>query len=126
MSVTAAKGFEAAGVAAGLKSSGGLDLALVVNRGPRSNAAAVFTRNRAQANPIIWSRRVIADGIARSRSADDTSASVVMTTSIVARPGASIPAPLAMPPITQPSPSRRESFGLESVVMIARLTSSPC
>ena len=66
MSVTAAKGFEAAGVAAGLKSSGGLDLALVVNRGPRSNAAAVFTRNRAQANPIIWSRRVIADGIARA------------------------------------------------------------
>lgn len=62
MSVTAAKGFEAAGVAAGLKSSGGLDLALVVNRGPASSAAAVFTSNRAQANPIIWSRQVIADG----------------------------------------------------------------
>lgn len=62
MSVTAAKGFEAAGVAAGLKSSGGLDLALVVNRGPSAAAAAVFTSNRAQANPIIWSRQVIADG----------------------------------------------------------------
>jgi glutamate N-acetyltransferase/amino-acid N-acetyltransferase len=62
VSVTAAAGFEAAGVAAGLKSSGGLDLALVVNRGPLHNAAAVFTTNRALANPIIWSRQVIADG----------------------------------------------------------------
>ena len=62
MSVTAAKGFEAAGVAAGLKSSGGLDVALVVNRGPLQNAAAVFTSNRAKANPIIWSQQVIADG----------------------------------------------------------------
>ena len=62
MSVTEAKGFEAAGVAAGLKASGGLDVALVVNRGPLQNAAAVFTSNRAQANPIIWSKQVIADG----------------------------------------------------------------
>lgn len=62
MSVTAAKGFEAAGVEAGLKSSGGLDLALVVNRGPRQSAAVVFTSNRAKANPIIWSQQVIADG----------------------------------------------------------------
>ena len=60
--VTAAQGFEAAGVTAGLKSSGGLDLALVVNRGPLANAAAVFTSNRAKANPIIWSQQVIADG----------------------------------------------------------------
>jgi glutamate N-acetyltransferase/amino-acid N-acetyltransferase len=62
VSVTAPKGFEAAAVAAGLKSSGSLDLALVVNRGPLQNAAAVFTSNRAQANPIIWSKQVIADG----------------------------------------------------------------
>ncbi len=62
MSVTAAAGFEAAGVAAGLKSHGGLDVALVVNRGPSSAAAAVFTSNRAKANPIIWSQQVIADG----------------------------------------------------------------
>ncbi len=62
MSVTAAAGFEAAGVAAGLKSTGALDVALVVNRGPLQNAAAVFTSNRSQANPIIWSRQVIADG----------------------------------------------------------------
>jgi len=62
MSVTAPKGFEAAAVPAGLKSSGGADLALVVNRGPLQNAAAVFTGNRAKANPIIWSQQVIADG----------------------------------------------------------------
>jgi glutamate N-acetyltransferase/amino-acid N-acetyltransferase len=55
-------GFEAAGVACGLKSSGQPDLALVINRGPLQNAAAVFTSNRAQANPVIWSRQVIADG----------------------------------------------------------------
>ncbi|WP_341952190.1 bifunctional glutamate N-acetyltransferase/amino-acid acetyltransferase ArgJ [Salinibacterium sp. TMP30] len=63
MSVTAAAGFEASGVEAGLKASGGLDVALVVNRGPRFDAAAVFTSNRAQAHPIIWSKQVIADGI---------------------------------------------------------------
>ncbi len=62
MSVTAARGFAAAGVEAGLKSSGGLDLALVVNRGPLKNAAAVFTSNRSKANPIIWSQQVIDDG----------------------------------------------------------------
>ncbi|MDJ0334836.1 bifunctional glutamate N-acetyltransferase/amino-acid acetyltransferase ArgJ [Salinibacterium sp. G-O1] len=62
MSVTAAQGFDASGVKAGLKASGGLDLALVVNRGPLANAAAVFTSNRALANPIIWSKQVIADG----------------------------------------------------------------
>ena len=62
MSVTAAQGFDAAGVTAGLKASGGLDLALVVNRGPLQNAAVVFTSNRSKANPIIWSQQVIADG----------------------------------------------------------------
>ncbi|CAN5232286.1 bifunctional glutamate N-acetyltransferase/amino-acid acetyltransferase ArgJ [soil metagenome] len=60
--VTHPAGFEAAGVAAGLKSSGSPDLALVVNRGPLQSAAAVFTGNRAKANPIIWSQQVIADG----------------------------------------------------------------
>ena len=62
MSVTAASGFDASGVTAGLKASGGLDLALVVNRGPLQNAAVVFTSNRSKANPIIWSQQVIADG----------------------------------------------------------------
>jgi glutamate N-acetyltransferase/amino-acid N-acetyltransferase len=62
VSVTVPAGFEAAGVECGLKQSGGLDLALVVNRGPLQNAAAVFTSNRAKANPILWSQQVIADG----------------------------------------------------------------
>ncbi|MFE6963466.1 bifunctional glutamate N-acetyltransferase/amino-acid acetyltransferase ArgJ [Agromyces sp. NPDC057679] len=62
MTVTAPAGFEAAGIAAGIKRTGALDLALIVNRGPSQQAAAVFTSNRAQANPIIWSRQVIADG----------------------------------------------------------------
>ncbi len=62
MSVTAAEGFEASGIAIGLKSTGRPDLALVVNRGPLQSAAAVFTSNRAQANPIIWSKQVVLDG----------------------------------------------------------------
>ncbi|MBW4042427.1 MAG: bifunctional glutamate N-acetyltransferase/amino-acid acetyltransferase ArgJ [Acidobacteria bacterium] len=63
MSVTAAAGFEAAGVEAGLRSGDGPDLALVVNRGPSAAAAAVFTSNRCTANPIIWSKEVIKDGV---------------------------------------------------------------
>ena len=62
MSVTAASGFRAAGVVAGLKASGGRDVALVVNDGPSDAAAAVFTRNRVQAAPVIWSRQAVADG----------------------------------------------------------------
>lgn len=64
MSVTAASGFEASGVEAGLKASGGLDVALVVNRGPLHSVAAVFTSNRAKANPILWSQRAVLDGVA--------------------------------------------------------------
>ncbi|MEZ3159764.1 bifunctional glutamate N-acetyltransferase/amino-acid acetyltransferase ArgJ [Microbacterium sp. BWT-B31] len=63
MSVTAPQGFEAAGVAAGLKSTGKPDVAVVVNRGPLKVGAAVFTSNRAKANPIIWSQQVIQDGV---------------------------------------------------------------
>ena len=62
MSVTFAQGFSAAGVACGLKSSGKHDLALVQNLGPIKAAAAVFTTNRCQANPILWSKEAIKDG----------------------------------------------------------------
>ncbi|NJQ07544.1 bifunctional glutamate N-acetyltransferase/amino-acid acetyltransferase ArgJ [Streptomyces lonarensis] len=62
MSVTVAKGFHAAGVAAGIKDSGGLDLALVVNRGPRRAAAGVFTANRVKAAPVHWSEQVLKGG----------------------------------------------------------------
>jgi glutamate N-acetyltransferase/amino-acid N-acetyltransferase len=61
VSVTFAKGFAASGVACGLKASGKKDLAVVVNQGPLHLAAAVFTTNRCQANPILWSKEVIKD-----------------------------------------------------------------
>ncbi|MDN3311795.1 bifunctional glutamate N-acetyltransferase/amino-acid acetyltransferase ArgJ [Microbacterium oryzae] len=63
MSVTAPAGFEAAGVAVGLKSTGKPDVAVVVNRGPRKIGAAVFTSNRAKANPILWSQEAIKGGV---------------------------------------------------------------
>ncbi len=63
MTVTAPQGFEAAGVAAGLKSTGKPDVAVVVNRGPLKAGAAVFTSNRAKANPILWSQQAIRDGV---------------------------------------------------------------
>lgn len=62
MSVTAAAGFSAGSVPAGLKADGGLDLTVVVNEGPQFSAAAVFTSNRAKAHPILWSEQVISDG----------------------------------------------------------------
>ncbi|KZX22587.1 Arginine biosynthesis bifunctional protein ArgJ [Rathayibacter tanaceti] len=63
MSITAAAGFTAAGVVAGLKSTGARDVALVQNLGPLQSAAAVFTSNRCKANPVLWSEQVIADGV---------------------------------------------------------------
>ncbi|PPH10583.1 bifunctional ornithine acetyltransferase/N-acetylglutamate synthase [Rathayibacter sp. AY1C1] len=63
MSVTAAAGFRAAGVVAGLKSTGARDVALVQNLGPLQSAAAVFTSNRCKANPVLWSEQVMRDGV---------------------------------------------------------------
>ncbi|GGU42689.1 bifunctional glutamate N-acetyltransferase/amino-acid acetyltransferase ArgJ [Streptomyces daghestanicus] len=62
MSVTAAKGFTAAGIAAGIKGNGNPDLALVVNTGPRRAAAGVFTSNRVKAAPVLWSEQVLKGG----------------------------------------------------------------
>ncbi|GGX91254.1 bifunctional glutamate N-acetyltransferase/amino-acid acetyltransferase ArgJ [Streptomyces minutiscleroticus] len=62
MSVTAAKGFTAAGIAAGIKENGNPDLALVVNTGPRRAAAGVFTSNRVKAAPVLWSEQVLNSG----------------------------------------------------------------
>ncbi|WP_405829373.1 bifunctional glutamate N-acetyltransferase/amino-acid acetyltransferase ArgJ [Streptomyces sp. NBC_00105] len=59
MSVTAAQGFTAAGIAAGIKANGNPDLALVVNNGPRLAAAGVFTSNRVKAAPVHWSEQVL-------------------------------------------------------------------
>jgi glutamate N-acetyltransferase/amino-acid N-acetyltransferase len=66
MTVTAPKGFRAAGVTAGLKASGKPDVALVVNDGPSRAAAAVFTSNRFKANPVLWSEQVVQDGKVRA------------------------------------------------------------
>ena len=66
MSVTAPLGFRAAGVAAGLKSSGQPDVAVVLNDGPSRSAAAVFTTNRVQAAPVTWTRQVVKDGRVRA------------------------------------------------------------
>jgi glutamate N-acetyltransferase / amino-acid N-acetyltransferase len=62
VSVTHPQGFRAAGVAAGLKSTGAQDVALVVNDGPDDAAAAVFTTNRFPAAPVQWSRQVLQTG----------------------------------------------------------------
>jgi glutamate N-acetyltransferase/amino-acid N-acetyltransferase len=66
VSVTAPQGFRAAGVAAGLKSTGAKDMALVVNDGPDHTSATVFTANRCKANPVLWSQEVVKDGIVRA------------------------------------------------------------
>lgn len=66
MSVTAAIGFRAAGVRAGIKKSGAPDVALVVNDGPLFVAAGVFTANRFKAAPVLWSQQVLSDGELRA------------------------------------------------------------
>jgi glutamate N-acetyltransferase / amino-acid N-acetyltransferase len=66
VSVTAAQGFRASGVVAGLKSTGAPDVALVVNDGPLSAAAGVFTRNRVKAAPVLWSQQVLTAGVLRA------------------------------------------------------------
>ena len=66
MSITRPRGFRAVGLAAGIKAAPKEDLTLVLNDGPRNVAAAVFTANRVQAAPVVWSRRAVADGRARA------------------------------------------------------------
>jgi glutamate N-acetyltransferase / amino-acid N-acetyltransferase len=66
MSVTAALGFRAAGVAAGLKPSGVRDVAVVLNDGPSRAAAAVFTTNRVRAAPVLWTEQVVRGGRVRA------------------------------------------------------------
>jgi glutamate N-acetyltransferase / amino-acid N-acetyltransferase len=57
--VTAPEGFRAAGIAAGIKASGALDMALVFNEGPDYGAAGVFTRNKVKAAPVLWTQQVL-------------------------------------------------------------------
>ncbi|KUI12046.1 N-acetylglutamate synthase [Mycobacterium sp. GA-1285] len=64
--VTAPEGFRATGIAAGIKASGALDLALVFNEGPDYAAAGVFTRNQVKAAPVLWSQQVLTTGRLRA------------------------------------------------------------
>src|SRR5690606_14481686 len=66
VSVTAPRGFRAAGVAAGIKADGARDVAVVINDGPSRAAAAVFTRNRVKAAPVLWSEQVAKGGRVRA------------------------------------------------------------
>ena len=66
MTVTAPSGFRAAGVAAGIKASGGADVALVINDGPSRAAAGVFTSNRVKAAPVVWTQQVLQAGQLRA------------------------------------------------------------
>jgi glutamate N-acetyltransferase/amino-acid N-acetyltransferase len=66
MSITVPAGFRAAGVTAGLKSSGDPDVAVVLSDGPSYAAAAVFTANRVQAAPVRWTRQAVRGGRLRA------------------------------------------------------------
>ena len=60
------QGFRSASIAAGLKSTGALDLTVIENQGPNFTAAAVFTTNKVVAAPVIWSRQVAKGGLVRA------------------------------------------------------------
>jgi glutamate N-acetyltransferase/amino-acid N-acetyltransferase len=66
VTVTHPRGFRAAGVAAGLKTTGEPDVALIVNDGPDFTAAGVFTGNRVKAAPVLWSQQVLKGGVVRA------------------------------------------------------------
>ena len=60
------QGFKSASIAAGLKSTGALDLTLIHNQGPLFIGSAVFTSNKVVAAPVIWSRQVAKGGTVRA------------------------------------------------------------
>ena len=60
------QGFKSASIAAGLKSTGALDLTLIQNQGPLFMGAAVFTSNKVVAAPVTWSRQVAKGGTVRA------------------------------------------------------------
>ena len=52
------KGFVSGSIAAGLKSTGALDLTIIQNLGPTNFGTAVYTTNKVVAAPVIWSKQV--------------------------------------------------------------------
>jgi glutamate N-acetyltransferase/amino-acid N-acetyltransferase len=101
--VTAAAGFKASGVAAGLKASGNLDVALVVNEGPDLAAAGVFTRNQVKAAPVLWSQQVLTTGRLRAAVLNSGGANACtgpggfQDTHATAEHTATSPAPVSVP-----------------------------
>lgn len=59
--VTAAKGYEAASTAAGIKYVGRTDMALIYSQVP-CEAAGTFTKNVVKAAPVKWDQQVVASG----------------------------------------------------------------
>lgn len=55
-------GFLSGSIAAGLKSTGALDLTIIQNIGPSNVGVAVYTTNKVVASPVIWSRQVTKEG----------------------------------------------------------------
>lgn len=60
------EGFVGAACAAGLKSTGALDLTLIENTGPSFFGTAVFTSNKVVAAPVSWSKQVVKGQIVRA------------------------------------------------------------
>ncbi len=60
--VTAAKGFEAASAAAGIKYQGRTDMALVYSQKP-CEAAGTFTTNVVKAAPVKWDKKVVESNV---------------------------------------------------------------
>ena len=56
--VTAAKGYEAAGIASGIRKNGRTDMAIVYSQVP-CKAAGTFTTNVAKAAPVKWDQKVV-------------------------------------------------------------------
>lgn len=59
------KGFQASGVASGIKKNGKKDLGLIFSRAP-ARVAAVFTKNRGQAAPVLLDKERIRRGVCRA------------------------------------------------------------
>ena len=66
MTVTTPAGFRAPGVAAGLKTLGRQGCRAGRQRRPAFDSASVFTANRCLANPVLWSKEVVKDGVVRA------------------------------------------------------------
>ena len=58
--VTAARGFQAAGIAAGIKKGGKKDMAMIYSEQP-CVCAGTFTTNVVKAAPVKWDQKVVAD-----------------------------------------------------------------